>query len=115
MSSLISTSTPLPMLQCNKRIHHQLLSTPESCVMCLQRAVSEAVISVVDRRGCGEVGKLESLCRLLLVADTYSARLLRTYCLHRLGAWFDLLSSPGGPQHERAVFQAFLLAVAPQV
>ena len=61
------------------------------------------------------MGKLESLCRLLLVADTYSARLLRKYCLHRLGAWFDRLASPTGPQHERAVFQAFLLAVAPQV
>ncbi|KAK9818730.1 hypothetical protein WJX74_005054, partial [Apatococcus lobatus] len=93
----------------------RLLDAAERYLMLsMKRAVSEAIISVVDRRGCGEVGKLESLCRLLLVADTYSARLLRKYCLHRLGAWFDLLASPGGPQHERAVFQAFLLAVAPQ-
>ena len=77
---------------------------------------------------------MEPLVRMLLAADRYAAAGLRAECLRRLAARFDRVElgseeglRPGGPDaarqrraprlpaHDRRVFEAFLVAVAPMV
>ena len=78
-----------------------------------QRDIAEALIARFEVRPQLQ-GGLEGILRLLLIADLYSVTLLRDHCLHRLAARFNTLAS-NPPQHERALFDEFLLAVAPKV
>ncbi|KAK9830010.1 hypothetical protein WJX72_009170 [[Myrmecia] bisecta] len=83
-------------------------------VFAMKRTVAEAIIAKVDQAKGRNIGNLESVCRLLLVSDLHSVALLRQYCLDRLAALFDVVSSRHGPEHEISVFEAFVAAVAPK-
>lgn len=77
--------------------------------MHLQREVAEHIVAALDAGG----GSMDQLCRLLLVANSYSVVLLRNYCLAGLAQAFHSLEHHTA--REQAVFEAFVDAVAPKV
>ena len=95
-----------------------------------QREVGDCVAAAWAERAPA----MEPLVRMLLAADRYAAAGLRAECLRRLAPRFDRVElgseegrRPGAPDlprqrraprlplHDRRVFEAFLVAVAPTV
>ena len=108
----------------------ELISCTENLSVAAQREVGDCVGAAWAERPPG----MEPLVRMLLAADRYAAAGLRAECLRRLAARFDRVElgseedlRPGGPDaprqrraprlpaHDRRVFEAFLVAVAPTV
>lgn len=80
----------------------------------MKRHVAEAIAAELAEPSAGRADQVEHVCRLLLAADRYAVSHLRDHCLCCLAVMFERLSSSAAPADVRAVFEAFVLGVAPQ-